>query len=72
MEFQLGRVQDASAKRTRSCNRGLQKGEFLPHLVGNIGIGHVRYPTAGSDDVSEAQPFHAANPETSLLPITVR
>jgi len=32
------------------------------NLEGNIGIGHVRYPTAGRDDVSEAQPFHSANP----------
>ena len=37
------------------------------HLVGNVGIGHVRYPTAGSDDVSEAQPFHTANPVNITL-----
>ena len=36
------------------------------HLVGNIGIGHVRYPTAGSDEVGEAQPFHTANPVNIL------
>ena len=34
----------------------------LSQLNGNIGIGHVRYPTAGSDDSSEAQPFYTANP----------
>ena len=32
------------------------------HLIGNIGIGHVRYPTAGSGNVSEAQPFYTSNP----------
>ena len=32
------------------------------NLDGNIGVGHVRYPTAGRDDVSEAQPFHTSNP----------
>ena len=32
------------------------------NLDGNIGVGHVRYPTAGKDDVSEAQPFHTSNP----------
>ena len=32
------------------------------NLEGNLGIGHVRYPTAGCDDASEAQPFYSANP----------
>ena len=32
------------------------------NLDGNIGIGHVRYPTAGRDNASEAQPFHTSNP----------
>ena len=36
-------------------------------LNGNIGIGHVRYPTAGSDDVSEAQPFYTSNPANITL-----
>ena len=31
-------------------------------LEGNIGVGHVRYPTAGCSDASEAQPFYSANP----------
>ncbi|QTS84090.1 amidophosphoribosyltransferase [Coxiella endosymbiont of Amblyomma nuttalli] len=32
------------------------------HLRGNIGIGHVRYPTAGSESSSESQPFYVNYP----------
>lgn len=39
-----------------------KKGRLKTSLIGSIGIGHVRYPTAGSNDVNDSQPFYTANP----------
>jgi amidophosphoribosyltransferase len=45
---------------------GLVRDVFQQHhmleLRGEIGIGHVRYPTAGCDSASEAQPFYVNAP----------
>jgi amidophosphoribosyltransferase len=34
----------------------------MKHLQGNIGIGHVRYPTAGSSGPAQAQPLYVNSP----------
>src|SRR5882762_8467247 len=36
--------------------------KHMVQLRGNVGIGHVRYPTAGNDNAAEAQPFYVNAP----------
>lgn len=67
------RGQDAAGIITIEQNRfnlrkanGLVRDVFhtrhMKRLSGNMGIGHVRYPTAGSSSSAEAQPFYVNSP----------
>ena len=68
------RGQDAAGMITNEGNRlylhkdnGLvrdvfNKDEYMLRLRGNVGIGHVRYPTAGCATSAEAQPFYTNTP----------
>ena len=67
------RGQDAAGIATSFLNRFyLHKGNGLVNevfdasemakLLGDMGIGHVRYPTAGCASVAEAQPFYVNSP----------
>ena len=42
--------------------RDVFRQRHMQELVGDIGIGHVRYPTAGSSSSAEAQPFYVNSP----------
>ena len=72
------RGQDAAGIITCDANKvylrkdnGLVRDVFRTHhmigLKGNMGIGHVRYPTAGCDSAAEAQPFYVNSPHGLAL-----
>lgn len=51
--------------RLRKSNGLVSDVFFKRHMLrleGNVGIGHVRYPTAGSSSSAEAQPFYVNSP----------
>jgi amidophosphoribosyltransferase len=49
-------------RKTTGLVRDVFQHRHMLALKGNIGLGHVRYPTAGCDASSEAQPFFVNSP----------
>jgi amidophosphoribosyltransferase len=49
-------------RKSNGLVRDVLRTNHMLRLTGNMGIGHVRYPTAGSDSVAEAQPFYVNSP----------
>ena len=49
-------------RRANGLVRDVFRTRHMVRLRGNVGIGHVRYPTAGGAKSSEAQPFYVNSP----------
>ena len=49
-------------RKSNGLVRDVFRHRHMLRLSGNVGIGHIRYPTAGSSTSSEAQPFYVNSP----------
>ena len=49
-------------RRANGLVRDVFRTRHMLRLKGNVGIGHIRYPTAGGAKSSEAQPFYVNSP----------
>lgn len=59
MTFHQGRL---FLRKNNGLVRDVFRQEHMLQLQGNVGIGHVRYPTAGCSSSAEAQPFYVNSP----------
>lgn len=63
-------TEDAGRFYLRKSNglvRDVFRNDHMQRLTGTIGIGHVRYPTAGSSSTAESQPFYVNSPYGIVL-----
>lgn len=51
-----------SLRKSEGLVRDVFRQQHMQRLEGNVGIGHVRYPTAGSSGPALAQPFYVNSP----------
>lgn len=49
-------------RKSNGLVRDVFRTRHMLRLTGNMGIGHVRYPTAGCESSAEAQPFYVNSP----------
>ena len=54
-------------RKTKGLVRDVFRTRHMMRLKGNVGIAHVRYPTAGGDKSSESQPFYVNSPYGIVL-----
>ncbi len=54
-----GRIQ---MRKGNGLVRDVFRRQHMLRLTGNVGIGHCRYPTAGSSEVQQAQPLYVNSP----------
>lgn len=54
-------------RKSNGLVRDVFRTRHMRNLMGNIGIGHVRYPTAGSSSAAESQPLYVNSPYGIVL-----